>query len=355
MDLVEVGWGEDWIRTFAPLAMQGLAPGRVIRLNGPTCTVLAAPGELTGELAGRLRHRATSAAKLPAVGDWVGLRLLPGEERAVVEEVLPRRTCFSRRAAGGRDDEQVLAANLDTVFLICGLDRDFNLRRLERYLTLAWDSGAAPVAVLNKADLCDRLAERVAQVEGLGGAFPVHPVSATAMTGLEPLRPYLGPGRTVALLGSSGVGKSTLLNALIGREVARVGALRTGDGKGRHTTTHRELILLPGGGALIDTPGMRELQLWADSQSLGDTFEEIEAFAGECRFTDCTHLSEPGCAVLLALREGRLSATRLESWRKQERELRHLASRQGDQEARRQIKERGRRIALWARQWASEK
>jgi ribosome biogenesis GTPase len=266
-----------------------------------------------------------------------------------VHALLPRRSCFVRKEAGARTEAQVLAANVDVAFLMAGLDRDYNLRRLERYLILAWDSGADPVIVLNKADLCAEVAARVAQVEGIACGAPAYPVSARAGTGLEPLRGHLGPGRTGVVLGSSGVGKSTLINRLAGRPLQAVGALRAGDGKGRHTTTHRELVLLPGGGMLIDSPGMREIQLWVDEDGLKDIFGEIEDLARGCRFRDCRHEQEPGCAVREALRDGRLEEERLVSYQKMQRELRHLAARQ-DEKARLQEKERGKRLSRWARQ-----
>jgi ribosome biogenesis GTPase len=251
---------------------------------------------------------------MPVVGDWVAARIA-GPDYAIVEAVLPRRSCFERRAAGKREGRQAIAANIDLVFLVCGLDGDFNLRRLERYLILAAESRVAPVIVLNKADLGDAAA-RQREVAAVAGSAPVVAVSALADHGVDPLYAFLGPGRTAALLGSSGVGKSTIVNRLLGGEHFRTGAVRESDSRGRHTTTHRELAPLPGGGALIDTPGMRELQLWAGEGSVDEVFDEIAAFAAQCRFGDCTHAVEPGCAVQAALAKGGVSQERWESYRK---------------------------------------
>ncbi|MEW6751178.1 MAG: ribosome small subunit-dependent GTPase A [Candidatus Latescibacterota bacterium] len=357
MDLEAIGWGPPWDAAFAAWRGEECVPGRVARVDGPRYRVYTAAGEVAAELPGRMLHQASGGAALPAVGDWVALRPLPDEERGMVAGILPRRTCFSRRGAGGRTrtsggrtEEQVVAANVDTVFIVIGLDQDYSVRRLERYLTLAWDSGALPVAVLNKADLCRAVEARLAEAAAVAHGVDVHAVSAAAGEGLEPLRQHVRRGRTAVLLGSSGVGKSTLINALLQEPVQRVTEVRTSDGKGRHTTTHRELLLVPGGGALIDNPGMREVQLWADEEALQSTFDEIEALAARCRFRDCAHLSEPGCAVRRALREGALDAERLESYRRMQRELRRLAGRQ-DQRARLEEKARGKQLARWQREY----
>ncbi|HEX2045651.1 MAG TPA: ribosome small subunit-dependent GTPase A, partial [Gaiellaceae bacterium] len=295
-----------------------LIPARVaVRHHGP-CELLSEQGPLGGLPAGHLAD-----ADLPAVGDWVAARPLRGERKALVEAVLPRRTAFTRKEAWRRTVEQVVAANVDTVFLMSDLGPDLNVRRLERYLVGAWESGARPAIVLTKADLEADRADAVLAVEAVAFGVPVHVVSAVTGEGLGALGAYLGRGRTVALLGSSGVGKSTLVNRLAGREVLATRELRA-DGRGRHTTTHRELVLLPGGGLLLDTPGMRELQLWAGEEALDGAFEDVTAFAGVCRFPDCAHDHEPGCAVKAALADGSLPAERWESYRKLQRELRSL-------------------------------
>ena len=249
-----------------------------------------------------------------------------------------------RKVPGMTTEEQIVAANVDTVFLVSGLDGDFNPRRIERYLTAAWESGASPVIVLNKADLANDLEARVEETNAVGMGVPVIPVSALASRedgstsaspasgealpqAREALAPWLTLGRTVALLGSSGVGKSTLANALAGEVLQETGAVREGDSRGRHTTTRRQLLALSSGALLIDTPGMRELQLWGEEATLDQTFPEILAFAAECRFRDCTHESEPGCAIQNALETGRLEASRFAAWKKLQRELAHLERR----------------------------
>jgi ribosome biogenesis GTPase / thiamine phosphate phosphatase len=317
-DLHDVGWDTSWEDAFEPYARQQLIPARVaVRHHGP-CELLTERGPLGGLPSGRLTDE-----ELPAVGDWVAARPQPGEQKAVIEAVLPRRTAFTRKEAWRRTVEQVVAANVDTVFLMSSLGPDLNARRLERYLVGAWESGAQPAIVLTKADLEPEHTEAVLEVEAIAFGVPVHVISAVSGEGLDTLRPYLGRGRTVALLGSSGVGKSTLVNRLAGRELLATREVRA-DGRGRHATTHRELVLLPGGGLLLDTPGMRELQLWAGEEALDGTFEDVSELAVRCRFADCAHEREPGCAVHAALRDGSLSHGRWESYRKLQRELRAL-------------------------------
>jgi ribosome biogenesis GTPase len=284
--------------------------------------IVADAGEFSAEPSGALWHRTPTRAGMPVVGDWVEARIV-GDGQAIVEAVLPRRTLFSRRAAGRREDEQPIAANIDVVFLVCGLDGDFNLRRLERYLALAHESGARPVVVLNKADLCDDLSARIAAVEAVSAGAAVVAASTRAPGRLDALRAHIAPGATIALLGSSGVGKSSIVNALLGVERLATAEVREDDSRGRHTTTHRELIPLPGGAALIDTPGMRELQLWASEESVDAVFDEIADAAAGCRYRDCTHSGEPGCGVEEALRSGALTEDRLRSYRKLQAEARH--------------------------------
>jgi ribosome biogenesis GTPase len=272
-------------------------------------------GSVHAEPSGRLYHRTPDRSSLPVTGDWVAARIV-GPEQALVEAVLPRRTCLSRRAAGSRDEEQPLAANVDVVFLICGLDGDFNLRRLERYLALVATSGASPVVVLNKADLCADLAGRIVETAATARSAPVVAASTLDPHGLDALRRFLTPGVTVALLGSSGVGKSTIANRLLDEEHFQIGEVRIGDSRGRHTTVRRELAPLPQTGALIDTPGMRELQLWAGLESIDAVFDDITAIGENCRFRDCTHSGEPGCAVAAALERGQVDAARWASFQK---------------------------------------
>src|SRR6185436_10934401 len=263
--------------------------------------------ELRAVAAGRLRHEAKSAAQMPTVGDWVAI-LVRDDGLATIRHVLPRRSKFSRRTAGRAAGEQVVAANVDTVFLMMGLDRDFNPRRLERYLAVAAASGAAPVVLLNKADVLapGEREERLAAVGAVAHGVPVLALSVRAGDGLEELRRHLAPARTAALLGSSGVGKSTLLNLLATADLQRTGAVGVQDGRGKHTTSHAQLFALPDGALIIDTPGLRELQLWEPEASLEGAFADVLALAAGCRFSDCGHGEEPGCAVRAAVADGRL-------------------------------------------------
>jgi ribosome biogenesis GTPase len=326
--LDELGWTAERAADFERHAGRGLCPGRVAVVHRDACGVYTPLGELWAEIAGRLRHEAASRAMLPVTGDWVAVAPRPSEGRATVHAVLPRRSLFSRKAAGSPTEEQAVAANADIVFLVCGLDRDFNPRRIERALLLAAESGAAPVVVLTKADLCPDPAARLGELAALAPAAAVHAVSSLTGEGLSALAPYARPGRTVALVGSSGVGKSTLANRLLRREAQATAEVRAHDGRGRHTTTRRELIPLAGGGWIIDTPGLRELQLWADEQALPAAFADVEALAQACRFRDCRHDREPGCAVRDGLEGGRIPPERFASYVKLRRELRHLALRQ---------------------------
>lgn len=327
MQLSSLGWDSIYASSFETHRCNGLVPARVAADLGPLFRLLGEDGERLGEPSGRLRHSAVSRAELPAVGDWVAVSPQPGE-RAVIQAVLPRRTRFSRKTAGTTVEEQVLAANVDTVFLMCGLDGDFNPRRIERALLLAWESGAAPVVVLNKADVCEDVEARVRDVETVALGVPVIVVSAAEGSGLQALHAWLAPGRTVALLGSSGVGKSTLTNRLLGEERQATRAVREGDDRGRHTTTRRELIALPGGALLLDTPGLRELSLWAGDEGLRSAFDDVEELARDCGFRDCSHAREPRCAVRAAVDDGRLPRGRLASYFKLQAELRSLAVRQ---------------------------
>jgi ribosome biogenesis GTPase len=336
LNLNDLGWDDGFEAAFEPYATEGLMPARVAAQHRGGYDVLAEPGERRAHVAGRLRHEASSAAALPAVGDWVALR----EE--TIQAVLPRRSAFSRKAAWAPTEEQVLAANLDGVFVVSALNGDLNLRRLERYLTLAWESGASPVLVLTKSDLCDDVAGALLEVEQVAVGVPAHAISNVTGTGLAELAPHLAPGRTVALLGSSGVGKSSLVNRLLGAELQATREIAD-DGRGRHMTTSRQLIRLPGGALLIDTPGLRELQLWDADDGIHEAFVDVDELAAGCRFRDCTHTREPGCAVHAAIDEGRLPLARLQSYRQLQRELDRLARKQ---DARLRSEERKKRAAF---------
>jgi ribosome biogenesis GTPase len=324
LNLNELGWDGSFADAFQPYEARQLIPGRVTVQHRGACDLLTAGGEV---------HAAGSAA----VGDWVA------HDGARIHGVLPRRSAFSRKSAGLETEEQVIAANVDTVFLVSSFGRDLSLRRLERYLATAWESGAMPVIVLTKADLAEDAGSDVLAVDSIAYGVPVHSLSSVTGEGVEQLEPYLVPGRTVALLGSSGVGKSTLINRLAGNELLATGELRR-DGRGRHTTTRRELIRLPGGALVLDTPGMRELQLWVSEEAVETTFEDVTSLAAECRFHDCAHETEPGCAVRAAIGAGTLSRERLESYRKLQRELRALEIRQ-DGRLRAEARKERRRFA----------
>jgi ribosome biogenesis GTPase / thiamine phosphate phosphatase len=340
--LDRIGWTPAIEDQFAPHAAVGLEPARVAVEHRGAYLLYTARGERPAELSGRLRHAAESRGELPAVGDWVAVSKAG---RALVQAVLPRRTKFSRMAANdhGQTIEQVVAANVDVVFLVAGLDGDLNVRRLERYLAVGWESGAEPVVVLTKADLCDDVEALVLGVESVAIGVPVHPVSNMTGEGVEALVGYFAGDRTVAALGSSGVGKSSLVNRLAGRELMATGELRA-DGRGRHTTSNRQLLLLPQGGLFLDTPGMRELRLWESDDGLAVAFDDVATAAAHCRFADCAHETEPGCGVRQALADGTLDPDRLASWRKLQNELRHLALKQ-DARLRAEARKERRRFA----------
>jgi len=342
MNLSQLGWSDFFAHSFEAYRGQGYTVGRVALEHKQAYTLYTEQGECSATVSGKLRHQATGTEDLPAVGDWVVIR--PQDEgRAVIHHILPRKSKFSRKTVGSKTEEQIVAANIDTVFLVAGLDQDFNLRRIERYLVLAWESGAAPVILLNKADLCDAIEQRVLEVESVAIAVPVVVLSAAHNQGLTALQPYLKPGQTSALLGSSGVGKSTLTNQLLGTAQQAVQSVRRGDDRGRHTTTHRELLLLPSGGCIIDTPGMREIQIWSEGAGLEETFTDIEALAAQCRFRDCQHQQEPGCAVQQALEAGTLDQQRFASFQKLQKELNYLIRKQ-DQRANLAEKEKWKQI-----------
>jgi ribosome biogenesis GTPase len=341
--LEALGWDAAWAFELEQLEEDNLIPARVAAQHRGSYVVWSDKGEVRARAAGRLFYEHEVGGGVPAVGDWAALA-----PPATITAVLPRRTAFIRKQAGDGSTEQVLAANVDAAFLLAGLDDDFSLRRLERYIATAWESGAEPIVVLTKTDLCADVPAAVAAVESVAITVPVYPVSNVTGEGVDQLGEHLRPGRTVVLLGSSGVGKSTLLNRLAGTELMRTAEVAA-DGTGRHTTTHRELVRLSSGALVIDTPGLRELQFWEGD--LGAAFEDIEALARHCRFRDCAHMREPDCAVLAAVDDGRLELDRLRSWRKLQRELESIAART-DARLRIARKKRWKQIAQAGRQRA---
>src|SRR6266496_1557230 len=328
MRLEALGWNSFYESQVSPAEREIFVPARVSEEQKNLYRLLTQFGELLAEVSGKLRYEAENQEDFPAVGDWVLAQSRLDEGRATIHRILSRRSKFSRNSAGDKTSEQIVAANIDTVFLVSSLNRDLNPRRIERYLAMSWESGARPVILLNKSDLCEDPEREVLRVKVVASGAPVHVISALTRRGMEALDSYLGPAQTVALLGSSGVGKSTVVNSLMGEDVQHVREIREDDDRGRHATTCRQLIVLPQGGLLIDTPGMRELQLWESRSGLQRTFSDIDTLAIHCRFRDCRHETEPGCAVRGALEEGALESDRFEHFRKLERELAYLARKQ---------------------------
>ena len=344
LNLEILGLNEEILDKAKEYLAEGYELGRVAQEHKRLYRLFTEKGDVLAEVSGKMRHLAGERQDFPAVGDWVVCSIRAKEGKATIHAVLPRKSKFSRKIAGLTTEEQIVATNIDTIFLVNALNLDFNLRRIERYLLLAWDSGANPVIVLSKADLCEDIEEKIAELETIAFGVPIHAVSAINNEGFEQLTPYLKEGKTIALLGSSGVGKSTITNWLYGEEVQRVNDIREGDDRGKHTTTYRELIVLPQGGILIDTPGMRELQLWNTSDGLETSFEDIESLAKQCFFNDCQHHNEPSCAVKQAIADGSLEQSRFDSYKKLQKELAYL-ERKNDQKAKLAEKEKWKKIS----------
>jgi len=332
------GWNSYFEAFWSGGEWMNAVPARVIAQQRKFWRVAGDFGECWAEASGKLRLAADEGADWPAVGDWVAVEMHGAGATAMIQEVLPRRSKFVRKMAGKKLEEQVIAANADTALLVCALDGDFSPRRAERYLAQCWESGARPVIVLNKADACEEAREKAAEMERVAIGTAVCVVSARTGQGLGELEEFLTPGQTLVLLGSSGVGKSTIANRLLGEAVQEVQPVRESDSKGRHTTTARELFVLPGGALLMDTPGLREMQLWDAVEGVAQTFADIDALATQCRFVNCRHEGEPGCAVLAAVSAGELDAARLENRRKLLREQEFLL-RKIDPEARQEHKD----------------
>lgn len=302
-------------------------PARIIAEHKSLYQALCSNGELSAELSGKYRYRAAGRIDYPTVGDWVAITTRDNN-KAIIQALIPRQSAFVRNEAGQRTAEQVVAANIDIVFIVNGLDNNHNIKRIERYLTLTYESGAVPIILLNKCDLRDNLDSVIGEVESRAIGVPVIAISAANGYGIDKLAAHLTTGKTAAFLGSSGVGKSSIINCLLGENRLKVNSVRENDSRGHHTTTHRELLILPGGGIVIDTPGMRELQVWGDNTGLRQTFDDIEKIAKDCRFRDCNHQNEPGCAVITAINDGKLSEERFQSYIKLRKELHYLESKQ---------------------------
>ena len=322
------GWNEYFEAFFSEFASDGYSPARIAVEHRNYYLVYSESGELTAEKSGKLFYASDTVKDLPAVGDWVVIKPIKNEKKAIISAVLPRRTKFSRKKAGIVTEEQIIAANVDTAFIISSLNQDLNLRRIDRYLALARDNDIKPVIILSKADLCEDMYEKLVEVENYFTGTDAHVVSALKGAGMDNLYQYFEGNKTIAVLGSSGVGKSTLINTLLNRKKMTVSDIGLYKDKGRHTTTHRELVLVPGGGLIIDTPGMREIQLWEGAEGLSELFDDIEKLTLECKFTDCKHESEPGCAVKEAINSGEISVERFKSYRKLLNEISYFTRKQ---------------------------
>lgn len=323
-----MGWDSHFIAAFAAFDGEGHVPARVTAEYQGIFRIDGLPGEALARVSGKLRHNAASREAFPVVGDWVAAACGRNGGEALIHAVLPRRTALTRKASGDSVEQQVIAANIDTIFIVQGLDENYNLRRLERFLAMSRASGAFPVVILNKSDLCDAAEDRRIETAAVSGEAPVHVISSMSGAGYDELVAYLRPGKTIAFIGSSGVGKSTIINVLLGAETQKTNAVRPDDSKGRHTTTNRQMFILPGKALLIDTPGVREVALWDAEAGTKDSFEDIETLGLQCRFSNCAHEMEPGCAVNEAVANGTIDAGRLDNYRRLQREKEYLASRQ---------------------------
>lgn len=324
MDLGALGWTREYEAAHAPYADKGWVPGRVALEDKHAYVVLTREGNWAAVVPGRMLHRSMNRSSLPKVGDWVSIRPMPEGGKGVIEVVLPRRTQLVRKEAGRRVEEQILATNVDLAFVVMALDQSYNLRRLERFLVMVREGGAAPVVVLNKADVATDRAAREAQAAEVARNAQVTVVSARTGEGMETLERCVSPGITIAFIGTSGVGKSSLINRLYGEEIQATLDVREADAKGRHSTTWRELILLPKGGVVIDTPGMREFHMWVAQDGLREAFPDVEELAVGCHFRSCTHTVEKRCAVLRAVEEESLPRERYQSYLKLRHETEYL-------------------------------
>lgn len=328
MELKNLGFDAFVEKHLKSSTIENLSIGRICAEYKENYKIFSEFGELNANISGKFRNNSINREDFPAVGDWVLFNYIESDDKAIIQEILPRKSKFSRKVAGKETQEQVIASNVDFAFIVCALNYDFNLRRIERYLSLIWQSGATPVVILTKSDLCIDVQNKISEVENIAFGVDVHGISNISTYGIEVLQKYLIDNKTVVLLGSSGVGKSSLINNLAKQEVMKVNELRSNIDKGRHTTTHKQMFILPDGGLIIDTPGIRELQLWDAEDGISQTFSDIEELAKSCKFSDCSHTNEPDCTVRKAINNGLLDASRLENYLKVQKEQEYLISRQ---------------------------
>lgn len=327
MNLNSYGYNNFFQKHFSEISDNGFIPARVAIEHKNIYIVYSEYGELSAELSGKFYFNAEEKEDFPAVGDWVVIRPLLDEQKALIEHVLPRQNVFARKSAGIKTEEQIIASNIDVLFIMTSLNLDLNINRLERYLTLALDKKLKAVIVLSKSDLCEDLEEKLEQIKRLSDEIPVHIISSIKGDGIDELKKYFSGNKTAAIVGSSGVGKSTFINTLLGENRLVVKDIGEYKDKGQHATTRRELIMLPEGGMIIDTPGMRELQLWEGGDGLSDVFADIEALFGTCRFSDCKHESEPGCAIREAIESGKIDEDKYQNYIKMQKEVKYFERR----------------------------
>ncbi len=330
------------------LVEQGLHIGRIVKENRHLYEIETEQGRLSGKVSGHFDYTAVNRADYPTIGDWVAIKI--DQNTAVIEKLIDRKSAFSRKRAGKEIEEQIIAANIDYIFLVFALEggRNYSEGAVERFLTRAWDSGASPIIILNKSDLCENTADFICKTESIAAGTPIHLTSAIDGNGIEELKNYLKPGKTIGFTGYSGVGKSALINALCGVDIMRTGSIREDDKRGKHTTTHKELILLDDGSILIDSPGLKELQLWGDESSLDSTFEDISDLADLCRFNNCSHNGEPGCMIQASLNNGDLDMDRYNRYLQMKKELQRL-ERKNSKKAQLEAKKKDKDISKWAK------